>query len=114
MTRVLVAEDCAPVLRIIAGALRTKGWDVVGVDRVEDAKAAPGPWDFMVIDFGLPNGDGRQIAEHWSGVPHLFVSGEIGMELDELVRTRRLLRKPFTAAQLCTAIEERLQREVAR
>lgn len=96
--RVLVVDDHPEVLRLMVETLEATGLTVVGVGSVTEAKALPGPWDLLVIDFGLPNGDGMEIAVAYPNVPTLFVSG----------RPNADLLKPFTARQLCEAVEARL------
>ncbi len=58
--RVLVAEDEAELGSLVAAALRKAGLAVDTVERLDDARAAVAgvAYDAIVLDLGLPDGDG--------------------------------------------------------
>lgn len=98
--RVLVVDDYEPVLNLTIRLLKTRGWDPVGVKSLREAKAAIGPWNLVIADVRLPNGDGRHLREIMAGVPFLSISG-FPHEVPDLV-------KPFTKSKLFAAIDLKL------
>jgi PAS domain S-box-containing protein len=63
--RILVVEDNTDTLRYLATVLRQRGHDVVTADRVATARAAfeaaKVPFDLLLSDIELPDGDGRYL-----------------------------------------------------
>jgi DNA-binding response OmpR family regulator len=98
--RVLVVDDYELVLDAVLKLLKRAGWDATGARSLRDAKAAVGPWDLVIADVRLPNGDGRHLREIMVGVPFLSISG-FPYEAPDLV-------KPFTRAKLFAAIDLKL------
>lgn len=95
--RVLVVDDNSSVLSILLKLLERAGWQPTGVGSLREAKAAAGPWNLVIADVRLPNGDGRHLREYMSDVPFLSISG-FPYEAPDLV-------KPFTRAKLFAAID---------
>jgi two-component system OmpR family response regulator len=63
--RLLIVEDDAPLREILVRSLRAEGFDPVAVStaRALLALAVQQPPDAMVIDIGLPDGDGRDLCQ---------------------------------------------------
>lgn len=105
MIRVLVVDDDRNLLRMIVKALEQPGWGIVPALNLSEARAAGGPWDAIVADIGLPNGDGRDLRREYHGVPFLLISGAPIDEPEEVKRgTVPFLPKPFTITQLRDAV----------
>lgn len=98
--RILLVEDEPQIQRLMEHILTTQDYGVIGVGTVKDAIAQDGPFDLLLLDRILPNGDGKRVAQHFVGVPTLYVTG--GPEAD--------LRKPFTKQELLEKVAERIGR----
>ncbi|MDD3519422.1 MAG: response regulator transcription factor [Chromatiales bacterium] len=63
-TRVLVIEDAADIREELVDYLRFQGCDAAGVESVADMRASleAHTWDVLVLDLGLPDGDGLAVA----------------------------------------------------
>ena len=121
--RLLVVEDEARIVEVLRAALGRAGFAVDAVETVAEARAALPliPYDAVILDLGLPDGDGLALLaglrRHGSRVPVLVLTARDAVEarvtgLDagaddylvkpfataELVaRTRALLRRPGQA-----------------
>jgi two-component system response regulator MprA len=62
---VLLVEDDAALRGVLARGLREEGFDVSAVERGADALRVAGerPPDAVVLDIGLPDGDGRDVCQ---------------------------------------------------
>lgn len=98
--RILVVDDDPQVRGIMERILEAQQYETLGVGSVKDALAQAGPWDLLLLDRILPNGDGKKVAAHFSGTPTLYVSG--GVEAD--------IQKPFRPQELVAKVAERLGR----
>ena len=58
--RVLLVEDDVRVAAALASALRRRGYEVVHCATAADALAAE-PADLVLLDLGLPDGDGIDV-----------------------------------------------------
>jgi DNA-binding response OmpR family regulator len=116
VARILVVDDQAHVRAAIAVALRSNGFEVVGV---EDAVSAFGefefrPFDLAIVDVYMPSIDGlklvKSLRERWPGLPIIIISGVTLNEsqltaLDFLPKLSGFgqvtcLKKPFRSAEL--------------
>jgi DNA-binding response OmpR family regulator len=121
--RLLVVEDEARIVEVLRAALGRAGFAVDAVETVAEARAALPliPYDAVILDLGLPDGDGLALLaglrRHGSRVPVLVLTARDAVEarvtgLDagaddylvkpfattELVaRTKALLRRPGQA-----------------
>jgi CheY-like chemotaxis protein len=59
----LLVEDHETTLRVMARLLRRRGYDVVTTTTVQEALAlaAPGRFDLLISDIGLPDGTGYEL-----------------------------------------------------
>jgi len=96
--RILVVDDDAQVRGLMERVLELQQYAVIGVGSVHDALAQEGPWDLLLLDRILPNGDGKKVAAHFAGTPTLYVSGHADADL----------QKPFRAQELLAKVAERL------
>jgi two-component system response regulator QseB len=77
--RILVVEDEAEIRRFVRLALERDGFEVFDADGVERGLIEAGTRrpDLLVLDLGLPDGDGVDLVRHlrtWSGMPILVLS----------------------------------------
>jgi CheY-like chemotaxis protein len=112
--RLLVVEDHEPTLAVLASLLRRHGHDVSTADSIKSALllASSRPFDFVISDLGLPDGDGtdlmRQLASD-HGLRGIAVSG-YGMEQD-FARTEQAgffahLVKPINFEELDRTLQQ--------
>jgi two-component system KDP operon response regulator KdpE len=114
---VLVVEDEAPVRRFLRAALDAHGYRVVEVGGVREAEQlAPGhnP-DVFLLDLGLPDGDGLELARRlreWSRAPIIVLSAR-GREEDKVnaldAGADDYLTKPFGVNELLARLRVALR-----
>ena len=114
--RVLLIEDDPDIRRLIAGALRDVGLDVVaamdGAQALRTALARKPA--AVVLDLGLPDFDGAEFVARWrerrpdaGDVPILIVSARPDRrEVGGLLGARRVFGKPFEVDELVGAVEQ--------
>ncbi len=118
MVGIVVIEDEANIRRFIKLALESEGFQVFDVDSlkrglVEASTRCP---DLVVLDLGLPNGDGIDFIRDlrtWSETPVIVVSARRA-EIDKVTALDAgaddYLTKPFGAAELLARIRAQLRR----
>lgn len=99
--RVLLVDDCEDVREAATRLLEHRGYTVGAAASVESAHAASFQPDVIVSDFDLPDGNHDDVARKWPDVPLVVISGYPPVE----GFVGRWLKKPFTAAELISAIE---------
>ncbi|HEY3444945.1 MAG TPA: ATP-binding protein [Myxococcales bacterium] len=113
---VLVAEDDAGVRRLLCATLGSLGYEVLlaadGAEALRVAEERAGALRLLVADLVMPGMSGpevyQRLRERWPAVPVLFMSGHHRDALtgpNAVPARAAFLAKPFTAAQLCQAIE---------
>ena len=112
--RVLIVEDEAIIGMLLAEVLVGMGHEVCGIAMTETeavAMAAKGSPDLLIVDAGLPEGNGvSAVAEILRArlVPYIFMSGDLaGVRASKPDAT--LLEKPFLESDLVRAIERLFQ-----
>jgi len=103
--RILVVDDDPAICRAYSEVLSASGYDVVTAGSRADALAAvdraAGAIDALILDIGLPDADGadvaRDIAERIGQRPTLYVSGwaEDFWQLSEAPGRWRVRQKPI-------------------
>jgi len=118
--RVLVVEDDADIRRFVRMALQAEGHDAYEADGVQRGLIDAGTRrpDLIVLDLGLPDGDGVDFIRSlraWSAVPVIVLSARS----DEAHKIAALdagaddyLIKPFGAGELMARVRAQLRRHL--
>jgi two-component system, OmpR family, KDP operon response regulator KdpE len=117
-SRILIVEDEAEIRRFVRLTLESEGHEVFeagGVQRglIEAGTRRP---DLLVIDLGLPDGDGVDLIRDlrgWSAAPVIVLSARSG-EADKIAALDAgaddYLVKPFGAGELLARVRAQLRR----
>lgn len=118
--RILIVEDEANIRRFVGIALQDEGFQVFEADNAKRAliHAASRQPDLVIVDLGLPDGDGKQLISElrgWMTVPILVLSARDREEekvaaLD--AGADDYLVKPFGVPELLARIRAQLRRHV--
>ena len=118
MTRVLVVDDEAPILRALTANLRARGYQPDAAATGEDAlqlAAAHRP-DVVVLDLGLPGMSGIEVVRGlrgWTNVPIIILSAR-GAERDKVAALDAgaddYITKPFGMDELFARLRAALRR----
>jgi DNA-binding response OmpR family regulator len=117
--RLLIIEDEARIVEILRSALSRSGFAVDAVGRCGDARAAleVNPYDAVILDLGLPDGDGlgllRDMRARGNAVPVLVLTARDAVEhrvagLD--TGADDYLIKPFAMSEVIARIKALLRR----
>ena len=118
MTRVLVVDDEAPILRALAANLRARDYEYDVAATAEEALevAARNPPDVVILDLGLPGIDGIEVVRGlrgWSMVPIVVLSVR-DRESDKVAALDAgaddYVTKPFGMDELLARIRAALRR----
>jgi DNA-binding response OmpR family regulator len=112
--RVFVVDDDTQIAQLYDLALRGQGYDVVTASTCKDATAKldaiKGDAQVLVVDFGLPDGDGadfvRDAAAKYGAKPTLYVSGwtDEFWQLSDAPGRWLIMRKPIHMKKLLAAV----------
>lgn len=117
----IVIEDEAQIRRFVRSALEAEGWIVFEAGTLRDGLAAAGTRqpDLLVLDLGLPDGDGLTLirdVRQWSAVPIIVLSART----EEAEKIAALdagaddyLSKPFGTGELLARVRANLRRQRA-
>ncbi|MCK0509681.1 two-component system response regulator KdpE [Aromatoleum buckelii] len=117
-TRILVVEDELQIRRFIRQTLERAAYRVFEAGTVEQAltDAALGKPDLVILDLGLPDGDGAQFVRSvrdWSRMPVLILSARSD-EADKITALDAgaddYLTKPFSVGELLARVRALLRR----
>jgi DNA-binding response OmpR family regulator len=117
--RLLIIEDEARIAEILRSALSRSGFAVDAVGRCGDARAAleVNPYDAVILDLGLPDGDGltllKDMRARGNAVPVLVLTARDAVEhrvagLDS--GADDYLIKPFAMSEVVARIKALLRR----
>ncbi len=114
----IVIEDEPQIRRFVRGALEAEGWLVHEAATQREGLAAAGTRrpDLLVLDLGLPDGDGVDLIRDvrgWSGVPIIVLSARAD-EADKIAALDAgaddYLTKPFGTGELLARVRANLRR----
>ncbi|QXC63416.1 response regulator transcription factor [Aquihabitans sp. G128] len=113
----LVVEDDAGIGVALQRALENAGYDVDRVATVAAAWEVVDPPDLVLLDLGLPDGDGLDVAREylrrWPSLPMLMLTAR-AEEMDIVIGldsgAADYLTKPFRLAELLARIRAQLRR----
>jgi two-component system KDP operon response regulator KdpE len=120
--RVLVVEDEADIRRFVRMALEAEGFEAHEADGLKRGliAAATRRPDLLVLDLGLPDGDGVDLIRDlrgWSQVPVIVLSAR-GGEADKIAALDAgaddYLVKPFGAGELMARVRAQLRRHAGQ
>jgi DNA-binding response OmpR family regulator len=117
--RILLVEDDAAIAGTVGDALRSEGYDIDVASTRQRAGAAAdvARYDLIILDLGLPDGDGLELLRRWRGgdraVPVIAVTARGGIEdricgLD--AGADDYIAKPFEMGELSARVRAVLRR----
>jgi len=115
---VVIIEDEPQIRRFVRSALEAEGWQVFEADTATKGLSEAGTRkpDLLVLDLGLPDGDGLDVIRDvrgWSGVPIIVLSARSG-ETDKIAALDAgaddYLTKPFGVGELLARVRANLRR----
>lgn len=116
--RILVVEDALEIQRLLRTAFESEDFEVLEADSLTKAlsRAATFHPDLIVLDLGLPDGDGLTFIDQfrtWSHAPILILSARMN-ETDKIIALDRgaddYLSKPFSLGELLARVRVQLRR----
>ncbi|MBI5333813.1 MAG: two-component system response regulator KdpE [Burkholderiales bacterium] len=116
--KILLVEDDPEIRRFVRWALQEQGLDVAEAEGVRRGLIEAGTRrpDLVVLDLGLPDGDGSDFIRDlrgWSDVPVIVLSAR-GSEADKIAALDAgaddYLAKPFGAGELLARVRAHLRR----
>ena len=114
----VIIEDEPQIRRFVRSALETEGWQVHEADTAKKGLIEAGTRkpDLVVLDLGLPDGDGLDLIRDvrgWSGVPIIVLSARSD-ETDKIAALDAgaddYLTKPFGTGELLARVRANLRR----
>lgn len=114
----VVIEDEPQIRRFVRGALEAEGWQVHEADTAQRGLTEAGTRkpDLLVLDLGLPDGDGLDVIRDvrgWSAVPIIVLSARVD-EADKIAALDAgaddYLTKPFGVGELLARVRANLRR----
>jgi two-component system, OmpR family, KDP operon response regulator KdpE len=114
----VVIEDEPQIRRFVRGALEAEGWQVHEADTLQRGLTEAGTRkpDLLVLDLGLPDGDGVALIRDvrgWSAVPIIVLSARAD-EADKIAALDAgaddYLTKPFGVGELLARVRANLRR----
>ena len=115
---VVIIEDEPQIRRFVRAALEAEGWQVHEADTAKKGLTEAGTRkpDLLVLDLGLPDGDGLDVIRDvrgWSGVPIIVLSARSD-EADKIAALDAgaddYLTKPFGVGELLARVRANLRR----
>ncbi|MBL8751163.1 MAG: response regulator [Planctomycetes bacterium] len=120
--RVLIVEDEAPIRRFLRTALHARGYQVDEAETLGAARATctGRPPDVLLLDLGLPDGDGIELVREvrgWSTLPIVVLSAR-GEEAQKVLALDAgaddYLTKPFGVPELLARMRAALRKRAPK
>jgi two-component system KDP operon response regulator KdpE len=117
---ILIVEDEQQIRRFLGAALQSEGFRVFDADTLQRGliEAATRKPDLVILDLGLPDGDGNQFIDEirqWSQLPIIVLSAR-SEETDKVQALNSgaddYLCKPFGIAELLARVRASLRRRI--
>jgi two-component system KDP operon response regulator KdpE len=121
-TRILVIDDEAAVLRFLKPALEANNYEMTSADTVAEGikHIAAGALDIVLLDLGLPDGDGKDVirrAREFSDLPIIILSAR-EREAEKIeafdLGADDYVNKPFSVGELLARIRTALRHRMER
>jgi signal transduction histidine kinase/ActR/RegA family two-component response regulator len=121
--RVLAVDDHHDSLELLRAVLEAAGANVTGVSSVAEALTAPGPFDVIVSDIGMPDADGYELIrairarEQGADVPVIALTAYARAEDAARAKSAGFsehLAKPVHAEELLSVVERCVESRRAR
>jgi two-component system KDP operon response regulator KdpE len=121
-TRVLVVDDEPAIIRFLKPALEANDYDLTSTGTAADAmkRIASSPPDIVVLDLGLPDGDGKDVirqVRQWSDVPIIVLSAR-DRETEKIealdLGADDFVNKPFGVGELLARMRAALRHRMQR
>src|SRR6187551_2037818 len=121
-SRALVVDDEPAILRLLKPVLEANNYQFISAGTVAEsikciATASP---DVVVLDLGLPDGDGKDVIRHvraWSDVPIIILSAR-DREAEKIealdLGADDFVNKPFGVGELLARMRTALRRRIER
>ena len=115
---ILVIEDEPPIRRFLRTSLGAQGYELIEAGTVKEGlhQASSRNPDVVVVDLGLPDGDGVEVIKHlreWSDVPIIVLSAR-GADADKVrgldAGADDYLTKPFSMSEFMARLRAALRR----
>jgi DNA-binding response OmpR family regulator len=108
--KVLLVEDDTQIRHLLDAALQRKHFDVTTADSLTNALSMLNKAHILIVDLGLPNGNGRMLLKQWNrnlngSGPSCIITGTIVDGNKELADTWNVLQKPFDPDLLVATVE---------
>ncbi len=114
MRPVIVVEDEAELRWAVRDALIRFGFDVIEAATIADARRLAPDGDLLLLDLGLPDGDGLVLCAELAGMLPIIVISARGDETDRVVALELgaddYLAKPFSTRELVARCRSVLRR----
>ena len=117
MSRVLVVDDEAAILRFLKSAIEANNYEMASAGTVAEATQciAADPPDIVVLDLALPDGDGKDVirrVREWSDVPIIVLSAR-DREIEKIealdLGADDFVNKPFGVGELMARMRAALR-----
>jgi two-component system, OmpR family, KDP operon response regulator KdpE len=115
----ILIEDERQIRRFVRTALEAEGWNVIETETVRQGLSDAGTRkpELIILDLGLPDGDGMEFLRDlrgWSRVPVIVLSARVGEQdkIDALdAGADDYLSKPFSVGELLARVRASRRRQ---